>query len=230
MATVYAHPVSDIERAKYNAVWSLAEYAKDSPGENAVGWFLKEWGWPHAADPAGRWVLDVGCGTGRAGAKFAALGCRVTLIDWGINGCPVQIPEGLPLLDTCLWHDWPSRLVGSPSEHQIRSQAIWGRDEELVRMMHSRADLAYCVDVLEHIPTEFVGLVVSNMLRAARYVFVQVAHFDDTHFGDQVRDTLHLTIRPFEWWRDRLADLGALVEARDCVQSSAFLLVSGGVQ
>ena len=196
---ITTHPVSLAERAKYAKVWALPDYSRFSPGADAVDWVLAEWPIPWASNPAGKWVLDVGCGAGRAGAKFAAKGCRVTLIDWGLDGCAVPLPEGLPTLDTCLWHDWPPRLG-------------------------AQADLAYCVDVMEHLPTEFTMAAVRQMLRAARLVFLQIALFNDT-FGDKVHETLHLTIQPFHWWRDRLADLGAeVIDARDCLESGSFLL------
>ncbi|MEN6605917.1 MAG: class I SAM-dependent methyltransferase [Bryobacteraceae bacterium] len=201
---ITAHQLSTVERAKYAQMWQRTEYTVTSPGLNAVEWLLKEW---PIALRCGDVVLDVGCGEGRAAADWLKRGYRVICVDHcldALNASDIAVPVN-DRVESCIWHDWP-RLVPTRT--------------------FRLATLAYCVDVLEHLPETFVMLAVQRMLDAAHNVFIQVAHFKDEVHGAMIGETLHLTVKPFEWWRDRLADLGnaELVEARDCLERSSFLL------
>jgi hypothetical protein len=42
--------------------------------------------------------------------------------------------------------------------------------------------------------------------------------------GEWVGETLHLTVQPFTAWRDQIAELGTIVECRDCWQTGLFLV------
>lgn len=65
-------------------------------------------------------------------------------------------------------------------------------------------DYGFCADVMEHVPREFVeptlGQIASRTKTAA---FFQIALFAD-HFGDEIGETLHLSVFPPDWWRRRL--------------------------
>lgn len=187
------------EREKYTRLWrEHDDYRTVSFGDQLVGPFLALTG----ANP-GQSLVDVGCGTGRAALKFATLGLDTTMIDLSPLALDSDVraaldaPE-LPLdfHEACLWRDWAS---------------------------HIDADYAYCCDVLEHIPIEFTMLVVANCLTAAPTAFLHI-NFDPDHFGQVIGDTLHLTVKPFVWWRDRLAEIGTLTEARDLLGHGLFLL------
>lgn len=68
-------------------------------------------------------------------------------------------------------------------------------------------DWIYCVDVLEHIPPEYVERVLDNLARVARKGgYIQIATFED-NCGAVIGETLHLTIHKSDWWRP-------LIEAR----------------
>jgi hypothetical protein len=82
----------------------------------------------------------------------------------------------------------------------------------------------YCCDMMEHIPTQFVGLSVSEMLKVCDRVFFSISFNRDVH-GDSIRDRLHLTIESFVWWRDTLSELGHLIEARDLVGGNGVFLL-----
>lgn len=86
-------------------------------------------------------------------------------------------------------------------------------------------DFGYCCDVLEHIPTQFVGTVVANMLEISSRLFLSISFQQDVH-GDALRDRLHLTVKPFAWWRDTLAELGTVLDARDLIGEGVFLVGS----
>ena len=58
----------------------------------------------------------------------------------------------------------------------------------------------YCVDVLEHIPTDKVDEVIENIARVCDKVFFQIANFPHVFAGE----TLHLTVRPAPFWEEKL--------------------------
>ena len=88
------------EEAKYRAVWTtVPDYRCYSPGLNAA---------PEAFSACGmrkgESLLDLGCGTGRAGAWFHKQGMNVTLLDL----CDKAPECQLPFVVACLWE--PSEL------------------------------------------------------------------------------------------------------------------------
>lgn len=73
----------------------------------------------------------------------------------------------------------------------------------------------FCCDVMEHIPTEYVGLVVDNILNHVNMgCFFSISFMPDNG-GKLIGEQLHLTIKPFTWWRDLFRELGTLEDARD---------------
>lgn len=75
------------EQQKYEAMWSLPEYRKWSPGEGAVDAFFD------MVKPDGT-VIDFGCGTGRAALKIQERGNDVIAIDFASN-CLDHAARGL---------------------------------------------------------------------------------------------------------------------------------------
>lgn len=82
-------------------------------------------------------------------------------------------------------------------------------------------DFAYCCDVMEHIPTEYVALSIDRILATARAAFFSVCFLDDGA-GRLIGQPLHLTVKPFVWWRDLFRELGRLDEARDQMGQGVF--------
>jgi 2-polyprenyl-3-methyl-5-hydroxy-6-metoxy-1,4-benzoquinol methylase len=184
------------ERAKYEDAWALDLYAKHSPGETALPLFLDM-----ARPAAGAAVLDAGCGAGKGSAALVAAGFTVV-------SCDLVIPSDRPphFHEAVLWHDL----------------------SDLVRYAHTPGrttfDYVYCTDVLEHIPTALTMLVVARLLAVSRAgVFLTISNVPDV-MGYWVGKPLHETVQPFVWWRDLLGTVGQVVEARDLLTSSAFLV------
>lgn len=189
--------IRDTERQTYEEVWTVPAYRQYSPGAAEVDRFLAMSG------ATGGSVLDAGCGAGAGGQALAALGFRVVLTDVTHAGLGPTPPD-LPFVPAVLWDDL--RPV---------AQATTG-------MTHF--DYVYCCDVLEHVPTAFTMLVVARLLAvASRGVFLSVATTPDA-FGAWVGTPLHQTVQEFTWWRDALAELGRLVEARDVLVGGLFYL------
>lgn len=128
-------------------------------------------------------IVDFGCGTGRGAALLHALtGQDVIALDWARN---------------CL------------DESVVGIEAIEFRRHDLREPLASEtAEYGYCVDVMEHIAESDVDSVLGNIVRAARRVFFAISPNSDSLGMALTGHPLHLTIKSFDWWRNKLsADL-----------------------
>jgi len=142
-------------------------------------------------------VLDAGTGSGRGALALAAAGYDVRCCDLTDAGL-VEDARRLPFRRACLWQ-------------ALRPQLQVGL-----------VDAVYCTDVLEHVPPQFTMLAVEQMLRIAdRGLLLSVSTLPDA-FGAWVGTPLHQTVQPFVWWRQSLAEIGRVVDARDLVGTSLF--------
>lgn len=157
------------EREKYQRIWAHPDYRRWSPGEAMVPVFLERLPWQ-----AGNGVLDLGCGTGRAGKQLADAGLRVLMIDLCEDAVEVT---GVPFMEACLW-TLPMGL--SPRE--------W----------------IFCVDVLEHLPTEYIGSVLDDLARLTiKGGLLKIACFEDA-CGAIIGEPLHMTVQSPMWWLMRI--------------------------
>jgi predicted TPR repeat methyltransferase len=138
-------------------------------------------------------VIDFGCGAGAGGkALKEKYDLDVTFFDLERYA---GCPD--PFIQGSLWEP-------IPASHE----KVW--------------DFGYCCDVMEHLPEQFTMLAVHNMLNACRVgIFFSISFLPD-HFGKFVGEPLHLTVRPFVWWRDTLQEMGELVAARDFFGEGVF--------
>ncbi len=142
-------------------------------------------------------ILDAGCGSGKGALALieAGLAFDVTMCDLTPDGL-IDEAKHLPFKPSVLWENQ------GPTKY----------------------DYVYCTDVLEHIPTTFVMLVVSRLMEVAKKgVFLSVSTVPD-QFGNWVGEDLHHTVQPFVYWRDQLSMLGQVVEARDMLINACFFL------
>lgn len=89
------------------------------------------------------------------------------------------------------------------------------------RDIHGIPDYAYCCDVMEHIPTEFVALSIREILDHCGRAFFSISFLPD-QMGALIGQDLHLTVRPFTWWRDLFREMGILLDARDLLGEGIF--------
>jgi 2-polyprenyl-3-methyl-5-hydroxy-6-metoxy-1,4-benzoquinol methylase len=187
------------ERATYEAMWTVADYAKTSPGEQLLPAFLEMAG---IEKPKGQTVLDAGCGAGKGALKLREAGFTVTLADLTPAGLLPDVQD-LPFLEMALWDPIPTW-----------SRSLFGR----------KFDWVYCCDVLEHVPPTFAMLVVSRLLEASRKgVFLSIALQGD-NFGVWVGKPLHQTVQGFVQWREQLSAIGHVKECRDMLMNGLFYL------
>lgn len=188
LQTMYNTPPAHLsERDKYRRMWEFDEYRVKSPGELVVEKFLD------LVKPSSL-VLDIGCGTGRAGLAMSAAGLAVLLIDFADN-CRDEEAMRLPFLE-------------------------W----DLSRPLPPRANYGFCADVMEHIPTADVGVVIGNIMESAETTFFQISTVPDD-FGVVIGMPLHLTVKPHEWWMDIFARLGYKVSWSDTGPGVSMFLV-----
>ena len=120
-------------------------------------------------------IIDFGCGTGRAGIKFSEAGYSVTLIDFADN-CRDNKAMDVPFIE-------------------------WDLSEE----MPFTAENGFCTDVMEHIPTENVEKIISNIMATVDQCFFQISTVDDLG-GELIGTDLHLTVKPHSWWKEQFND------------------------
>lgn len=82
-------------------------------------------------------------------------------------------------------------------------------------------DFGFCCDVMEHIPPQFVALTLDRILAACDRAFFSISFTPDV-MGAGIGETLHLTVRPFKWWRDTFREVGTLYDARDLLGDGVF--------
>lgn len=140
-------------------------------------------------------VIDFGCGTGRASLALKALGHDVQLVDFTDN-CRDYDALTLPFIE------WDLSRPGLP----VRGSA------------------GLCCDVLEHISEDQIEAVILNIMNAAPKVFFQISTVPDK-FGNIIKQTLHLTVRPHDWWLETFRRLGYRVTFADPGDVSTQLLV-----
>ena len=82
----------------------------------------------------------------------------------------------------------------------------------------------YCTDVMEHIPPEYTMLTLDRIMSHCEQAFFHICLIPDG-FGKVIGQPLHLTVMPFEWWRDRLGEFGTVVECRDLMANGVYHVV-----
>jgi 2-polyprenyl-3-methyl-5-hydroxy-6-metoxy-1,4-benzoquinol methylase len=185
------------ERRTYDAMWAVPAYSEYAPGAGFLSIFRAMTG----AKP-GDTVLDAGCGSGKGALALRDAGFSVRACDLTDAGL-VDEASDIPFSHACLWQD-------------LRGQ--------LPYLIGGKVDWVYCCDVLEHIPTPFAMLVISRLLDIGRRgVFLSISLQPDI-FGAWVGTPLHQTVQSFPAWRDQLASLATVVEARDLLNAGVYLV------
>lgn len=141
-------------------------------------------------------VLDAGCGRGVAGLKLIEAGMAVSFLDITRTALDPEVNQKT-FIEATLWGRW-------------QGNRFW--------------DYGFCVEVMEHLPTEFTMLAAARLIDACQTTWFQIA-FEPDKWGPMVMGkNLHLTVMPFVWWLDRLSALGKIVEARDLLRTGLFLV------
>jgi len=140
-------------------------------------------------------LIDIGCGTGEAGLEFVEQGLIVTWLDITDAGLSEKISHH-HFIESALWMNWNKRL---------------------------EFDYGFCCDVMEHIPTEYSMLVIDRILSSCQTAWFQIALVPD-QFGAAIGQPLHLTVKPFGWWLERLKLAGDVIDARDLCGQALYVV------
>ena len=102
------------------------------------------------------------------------------------------------------------------------------RQHDLTQPVEGLADFGYCTDVMEHIPPQDVAAVLLNIVLAARRVYFCISTVQD-RLGALIGETLHLTVQPADWWKERLDAIGFKVAFEQVVDGAVILYGSAYV-
>lgn len=138
-------------------------------------------------------VIDFGCGTGRGGKRIAEL-----------TGAEVI------LLD----------FVENSRDEDVRLPFFVA---DLTKPIPFKSDFGFCTDVMEHIPTEDVPVVLDNIAASTKRVFFQVSLIFD-NFGGMIGHALHLTVKPFEWWVEQMSRIGKITYSENLGDEARFYI------
>jgi 2-polyprenyl-3-methyl-5-hydroxy-6-metoxy-1,4-benzoquinol methylase len=191
----------DREQSKYDEMWTLNAYHQHSPGEKLVDLFCE------LAQPGEQaTILDAGCGAGKGAfalAKHGLLPCMVDISSAGLENTEGLVTD-IPFVQAPLWSDL----------RQV-AYAYHGKDH---------FDYVYCCDVLEHVDPTFTMLVIHRLLEVAqKSVFLSISTVPD-QFGVWIGQALHLTVLPHRTWRQNIGAIASIIECRDMLTSSVFLI------
>lgn len=96
---------------------------------------------------------------------------------------------------------------------------------DLTNKLPIEAVNGFCTDVMEHIPPDDVSTVIANIMNSADKVFFQISTIDDV-MGAAINEPLHLTVKPYEWWRIKFISSGYKVEWSDDQDQAALFYVT----
>lgn len=117
-------------------------------------------------------IIDFGCGLGWASLEMHRAGLDVLLLDFTTNSRDGDKVYALPFAQ-----------------------------QDLTKPIPYLAKFGFCTDVMEHLPTEDVEKTIDNIMEAAEEVFFQISTIPEG-LGDVIGQTLHLTVKPYQWWYD----------------------------
>jgi 2-polyprenyl-3-methyl-5-hydroxy-6-metoxy-1,4-benzoquinol methylase len=182
------------ERDKYAEIWGFEEYRTSE----SPGLINVERFMSVVKPAPMSTIIDIGCGQGGAGLEFKKLGLIPSWVDITSAALNPEVDRQY-FVESPLWGDWRGQ----------RRQHGW--------------DYGFCCDVLEHIPPEYTMLSLDRIISNCRTTWLQIALRPD-EFGKLIGETLHLTVRPFDWWLIRLATLGRVIDARDLCGEGLFIV------
>jgi len=128
-------------------------------------------------------MLDVGCGNGKLCKFLTDMGHEVTGVD----------------------------IVGGPYDREGYEFVTHDLSTGYMPFKDKQFDLAVSFDVMEHIAPDDVGKVLGDIFRVAKKVVVCVPLMHPTE-GKPLLGKLHRTVRPAEWWLERLNHLSSKVK------------------
>ncbi len=179
-----SEPLSKSEKEKYSTVWKCDKYRLFSSGERSIRNL-------NIVDILRtckvKTVLDAGCGSGKL--------MRTLIEEYGDEFSV----HGFDIAENCL----------DPFFDKIKNDiltigVLWDEKD-----FNKKYDAIICADVLEHIPTEKVKLVLDNLCRCTKiFCYLSIALFPDDFGPMIVGQPLHLTLKEPNWWITQIQKAG----------------------
>jgi len=182
--------LSDRERKKYEEIWQHNVYREYSPGLHDAD---KVQLIDHLRQFGVRAILDAGCGSGKLMQKLLT----EHRDEFDVHGFDISA--------NCL-----DSFFDDLRDEILTVGCLWNRDD-----FPGQYDAVICTDVMEHIPTEHVPAVLSNLRHSTKKLcYLAVALFADG-FGPQlVGEPLHLTVKPPNWWFAQIGIAGFQIHSQ----------------
>jgi 2-polyprenyl-3-methyl-5-hydroxy-6-metoxy-1,4-benzoquinol methylase len=171
--------IEESEKKKYLKAWYIEgrAYAAYSPGLELSN-FVNFLGFFKVNNVKS--ILDAGIGSGKLCKKMLSMGFDC---------------HGVDIADNCLDED-----LLHLKDKILTVGTLW--DSTLFK--ENQFDAVVCLDVLEHIPTQYIEQVINNLYKwTKKYVLLQIALVQD-YFGSKVGEPLHLTVEAKSWWDTKL--------------------------
>ena len=191
---IYIQDGNRQERNKYNEIWTTVPEYRI----HSPGFNNVERFMKILKPEVGKTIIDIGAGECKAGLEFEKFGLRSWFLDITDAAKPKDVDEKRFILSP-LWGNWRFPI----------NNLIW--------------DYGFCCDVLEHIPPEYTMLCLDRILNNCRISWLQISLIEDG-MGQAIGETLHLTVRPFDWWLIRLGTLGKVLDARDLLNAGLYVV------
>jgi hypothetical protein len=191
---IYIQDGNKQEREKYKEIWTTVPDYR----KHSPGLENVERFMKIMKPELGSRIIDIGAGECKAGLEFEKLGLSSWYLDITDAAKPKEIEDSKFILSP-LWGDWKFPHSGSK----------W--------------DYGFCCDVLEHIPPEYTMLCLNKIIHNCQVSWLQISLIEDG-FGQAIGETLHLTVRPFDWWLIRLGTLGKVLDARDLIDAGLYVV------
>jgi 2-polyprenyl-3-methyl-5-hydroxy-6-metoxy-1,4-benzoquinol methylase len=186
--------VEERERKKYERIWATKEY-RDAKSPGLI--FLKRFPVLDWFEEYGvKSVLDAGCGSGKMLRRLRRLKPNLKL-----HG--IDIANNAPSEDL---------------RNLFTQGTLWDNS------IYPEVDAIVCVDVMEHIPEQYIGHVLSNFSQfAEKFVFLSISLIPDNFGSYLIGEPLHLTLRDLSWWFQKFAKHG--YEIKLCIGHKGSLEV-----
>lgn len=172
------------EKEKYTVIWKCDEYRLFSPGESSIKHFKII---DFLRKCKVKTVLDAGCGTGK-------------LMRFLIEECGDEFSvHGFDIAENCL-----DPFFDNIKNDILTVGVLWDEKD-----FNRKYDAIICTDVLEHIPTEKVKLVLDNFYRCTKtFCYLSIALLPDGFGPEIIGQPLHLTVKEPNWWITQIKEAG----------------------